>query len=265
MARWAQAASIAIHIAKTSVLTQMQYRLDFGLQIAMALFWVGWNVAPVLLIFEIRPHIAGFSLSEAMLVLSAFLILRALLEGLVNPNLLAVVEHIRKGTFDFLLLKPVDSQLLASTSKIVPSKLVDLCAGVGIAAWSIMQLDPRPSPGAVCGGALMLFAGAVTLYAVWLMVLCTAFWFVRIDNLSFLFTSIFDAARWPITVFRGWVRFMLTFIIPIAVMTSYPALAVLGRLDFVSGLIAIGVALFFLILSRGVWRWALTHYASASS
>ena len=135
---------IAIHLARASVLTQLQYRWDFIIQVVMAAFWVVWNVAPVILIFEIRPEIAGFRLPEAMLVISAFLILRALLEGIVNPNLLAVVEHIRNGTLDFILLKPADSQLLVSTSRLVPSKLVDLLAGLALTAWSIDGIDPPP-------------------------------------------------------------------------------------------------------------------------
>jgi ABC-2 type transport system permease protein len=260
-----RAIRIAAHLARASVLTQMQYRWDFIIQILMAAFWVVWNVAPVVLIFEIRPEIAGFRLPEAMLVISAFLILRALLEGVVNPNLHAVVEHIRKGTLDFVLLKPADSQLLVSTSRLIPSKVVDLLAGVALTAWSIDGIEPAPPPQAIAAGAIMLVAGATLLYCVWMLVLCTAFWFVRIDNLSHLFTSIFDAARWPISIFRGWMRLALTFVIPVAFMTSYPALAVLGRLDMQAGLTSIGVAFVFLVVTRRAWRYAVCHYSSASS
>ena len=100
---------VLVKLLETSVLSQMQYRLDFILEMFMAIFWVAWNVAPLFVVFEVRPDISAFSFEEAMLVMSAFLILKALMEGLVSPNLLALVEHIRKGTLDFLLLKPVDS------------------------------------------------------------------------------------------------------------------------------------------------------------
>jgi ABC-type uncharacterized transport system permease subunit len=46
---------------------------------------------------------------------------------------------------------------------------------------------------------------------------------VKVDNLTYLFSSIYDAARWPASVFRGAVAFLLTFVIPLAVMTTYPA------------------------------------------
>jgi len=260
-----RALAVTAALVRTSIAAQMQYRADFLINLVMAFFWVGWNVAPVVVLFELRESIAGFRLPEALLVLSAFLIEKAILDGMISPNLVAVVEKIRDGTLDFVLLKPVDSQLMVSVSKMLPAKLVDLSAGLAIAAWSIARLEPAPSAGAVIAGGLMLLAGAAVLYSLWLMLLATAFWFVRIDNLSFLFGAIFDAGRWPIQVFRGWVRFLLTWVLPIAVMTSFPALAVLGRLELEGGLLGLGVGFGFLLLSRLTWRLAVRRYASASS
>src|SRR5689334_24502825 len=48
-------------------------------------------------------------------------------------------------------------------------------------------------------------------------------------SLSYLFGSLFDAARWPITVFRGALRIVFTFVFPIALLTTYPAMALLGK------------------------------------
>jgi ABC-2 type transport system permease protein len=256
---------VAARLAKTSLAAQMQYRADFLIQIAMAFFWVFWNVAPAVIIFRLRPAIAGFDMAQAMLVISAFLILKALLEGFISPNLLQVVQHIRTGTLDFILLKPVDSMLMVSTARWVPAKLVDLSCGIGIAIWSVTRIDPTPSPRALLLSLLMLLSGAVTLYALWMLVICIAFWLVRVDNLSFLFSSIFDAGRWPISIFRGWVRIFLTFVLPVALMTSFPAMAALGRLETEAAAIAFFGSFAFLLLARRVWVWAVGHYASASS
>lgn len=265
MARISRYARIASHLARTSIQAQAQYRVDFVIQILLAFFWVFWNVAPLWLIFEIRPDIAGWHFEEAMLVMSAFLILKAMLEGLITPNLIALVDHVRTGTLDFLLLKPVDAQLVVSVSRILPAKSVDFFCGVGIAVWSTAQLDPAPAPVRLLAGALMLLSGALSIYAIWMLLICSAFWFVKIDNLSYLFTSFFDAARWPIAVFRGWVRALLTFVLPIAVMTSYPAMALLGRLDAEPALGAAASTAALLVLSRLAWRFSLTRYSSASS
>lgn len=256
---------IIAQLFRASVSAQAQYRFDFLLQLGMAFFWVAWNVAPVWLVFEIRPTVSGWQRPQAMLVMSTFLMLRALIEGLVSPNLTALVTHIRTGTFDFVLLKPMDAQVLVSFSKTVPAKAVDLLAGFLLSVWSINQLDPAPSAPQLVAGLVMLVSGAMTIYGIWLLISCTAFWFVKVDNLTYLFSSIFDAARWPIGVFRGWVRVALTFVVPVAVMTSYPALAVLGLLDVEPAIIAWLTALALVGASRVVWRIALGRYSSASS
>src|SRR5687768_8835909 len=145
--------AIALHMMRTSIGAQAQYRFDFILQLIMAVFWVSWNVAPVWIIFAIRPDVAGWNRDEAMVVMSCFLMLRALIEGVVSPNLNQVVWQIRQGTFDFVLLKPVDAQLLVSISKVVPSKLIDFSTGVALAIYAVSRLEPTPSVPAI--GAAM--------------------------------------------------------------------------------------------------------------
>jgi len=249
----------------TSAQVAMQYRLDFVLGAGMALFWVGWNVSPLLLVFHHREEVGGWTLPEALLVIAFFLILKAMLEGAVSPNLVAVVEHIRKGTLDFILIKPVDAQFMVSASRFAFHKVIDATAGVALAIWAVGRLHLHPGPLEIGGAIAMLAASTAILYSLWLVVISLAFWFVRVDNLSYLFNAIFDAARWPVTIFRGWVRALLTFVIPVGLMTSFPAMALLGTLSARNVALALMLALAFLATSRFVWTRAVRRYASASS
>jgi ABC-2 type transport system permease protein len=86
-----------------------------------------------------------------------------------------------------------------------------------------------------------------------------------VDNLTYLFTAVFDAARWPSSVFRGIVRIIFTFVVPLALMTTFPAQAMLGKLSGAALLLSIGGALFFAGVSRTVWLRAIGRYTSASS
>jgi len=94
-------------------------------------------------------------------------------------------------------------------------------------------------------------------------VLSMAFLFVKIDNLSYLMASIFDAARWPASIFRGALALLFTFVIPLAVMTTYPSLALLGRIGWSRFATATVVAAAFLALSRYAWVRAIRRYSSA--
>src|SRR5205823_4591984 len=115
------------------------------------------------------------------------------------------------------------------------------------------RLGRAPSPGGVALALVLLVAAIAVLYSLWILTIAAAFYVVRIDNLTFLFSSIFDAARWPSSVFRGVVKFVFTFVVPLALMTTYPAQALLGTLDLRTFAFSIGGALAFVIVSRAIW------------
>ena len=108
-----------------------------------------------------------------------------------------------------------------------------------------------------------MVAAVVVLYALWMLTVSAAFYVVRIDNLSQLFGAVFDAARWPVDVFRGVVRFLFTFVMPLALMTTYPADALLGRLPPLTLLGALAGAFVSFVVARSVWKASIAKYTSA--
>jgi len=108
-------------------------------------------------------------------------------------------------------------------------------------------------------------AAAIILYAIWMMLVTSAFWFVRVDNITELFSAFYEAARFPVSVYRGWMQILLTFIVPIAFITTFPAAALINKLEPAYAVIAVALALALFLLSAAFWRFALRFYSSASS
>jgi ABC-2 type transport system permease protein len=197
------------------------------------------------------------------MVVGWFTLLDGVLEGAIEPSLLALVDHIRKGTLDFVLIKPVDAQFLVSTGRLQPWRFVHAVAAAIIFAWGFRLLGHGPSAGALLAAAVMLVAAVAVLYSFVVLAVSAAFFAVRLDNLTHLFSAVFDAARWPVGVFRGAVRVVFTFVIPLAVMTTYPALALLDALPATTLVAAVAGAAAALALSRAVWLASLAKYTSA--
>jgi ABC-2 type transport system permease protein len=248
-----------------STLTAMQYRADFVVRGLIAILWMAVTLAPLLVVFGVRQTVAGWSFPESLLVVGWFTLLHAVLEGAVSPSLTAVVEHVRHGTLDFVLLKPADAQFLVSTAKIEPWHVVDVAGALAIFTYAFAKLGHWPTALEVAAGLAFLVLAVVILYSFWILVVSASFWVVKVDNLSYLFGSLFDAARWPITVFRGALRIVFTFVFPIALLTTYPAMALLGKLDAKTAFAALAGGLAFAAIARRVWRLALSFYTSASS
>ena len=117
-----------------SALTAMQYRADFIVRGFIATLWMGVTLVPILIVFGARQTVAGWSFPESLVVVGWFTLLHAVLEGAVSPSLTAVVEHVRRGTLDFVLLKPADAQFLVSTAKLEPWHVVDVVGAMIIFA-----------------------------------------------------------------------------------------------------------------------------------
>src|SRR5271166_3646117 len=124
----------------------MQYRADFLLDGFIEIFWMATAFIPLVVVFQLRPSIAGWRFGEALIVMGWFTFLQGVLEGAINPSLLTVVEHIRKGTLDFVLIKPADAQFLVSTAKFLPWRSVNLLSSLAVFAWGFHLLGRAPAP-----------------------------------------------------------------------------------------------------------------------
>jgi ABC-2 type transport system permease protein len=223
------------------------------------------TLVPVLVVFGARAEVAGWTFPEMLLVLGWFVALKGFLEGAISPSLTNVIEHIRKGTLDFVLLKPVDAQLLVSTAKIEPWRVIDVFGALAIFAYAFRKIGHQPSFAQILLAVAMLLAALLVLYSISILVVSIAFFAVRVDNLLYLFQSIFDVARWPVSVFRGALAILFTYLLPLALMTTYPALALLGKLSAGVALTALCSTLLFAGFARVVWRLSIGKYTSASS
>ncbi|MGA9521538.1 MAG: ABC-2 family transporter protein [Myxococcaceae bacterium] len=250
---------------RASLLMSVQYRYDFLIDGAISVFWTLTALAPLIVVYDQRQEIAGWSFGEALLVIGWFTLLQAVLEGAINPSLVSVVEHIRKGTLDFVLLKPADAQFLVSTAKFLPWRVTNVIAAGAIFVYAFQRIGTAPTA-LQLGAALLLFITSVAiLYSLWILTVSAAFYVVKIDNLTYLFQSIFDAARWPSSIFPTGLRLLFTFVIPLALMTTFPASAMLGRLEVMDIALPIAGAIVFSAFSRMVWLRSIGRYTSASS
>jgi len=250
---------------RTSLLLAMQYRADFLVDGALSVLFTATATIPLFVVFGRQAELEGWTFGEALVVTGWFTLLQGVMEGAINPSLSAVVEHIRKGTLDFVLLKPADAQFLVSTARFSPWRATAIVNALVVFAIAFHRLGRPPSLVGIALALVMLVVAVAVLYALWILTVSAAFYVVRVDNLTFLFGSIFDFARWPASVFRGAVAFVFTFVIPLALMTTYPAEAMLGRLEPYKLALSLGAAVVLSAIARRVWLHSIARYTSASS
>ncbi|RPH66850.1 MAG: ABC transporter permease, partial [Myxococcaceae bacterium] len=166
---------------RSSVLLGLQYRADFVLDGVVSLFWTLTALVPLFTVYHLRESVAGWTFEEALLVTGWFTLLEAILEGAINPSLTAVVEHIRKGTLDFVLLKPADAQFLVSTARFEPWRSTNVITALVLWTYAFVRMGQPPSLPGSLAALLLLVVATSLLYSLWILTVSAAFYVVKID------------------------------------------------------------------------------------
>lgn len=249
---------------QTSLAAEFEYRSNFVFAVLSATLNLGASVFTVRLFFTHGATLGGWSWPAALVVLGVFTVLSGFSQSLLQPNLNRLVEQVREGTLDFVLLKPVDTQVWLSTRRFSPWGLPDAILGLVLIVIGALQAHASPT-GLFALMASSLFS-LIILYSLWFIMATTTVWFVQIYNVTEVLRGLLDAGRFPIDAFpAGAYRFVFTFVIPVAFMTSVPARAVVGELPSHWLWGAAGLAFGLLIASRAFFRFAMRYYTSASS
>lgn len=249
----------------TALAGQLEYQLNVVIELLAAVLNLAGSVFVLSLFFGQGRQLGGWSWQAALVVQGVYTLLDGVASTWLRPNLGAIVTHVREGTLDFVLLKPIDSQFWLSLRTLSPAGLSEMALGVALIAWAAPRAGASLSPGGLVAAAVVLLAALLTLYALWFVLATTSIWFVKTWNATEVLRAALTAGRFPISAYPPGVRLVFTLVLPVAFLTTVPAEVILGRGSAVAVASALLVAALSVTLSRIFWRFALRHYTSASS
>jgi ABC-2 type transport system permease protein len=255
---------LAIHY-RAALLAQLEYRANFVASFALSGCWPLWVLSLLSVLFYHSSNLGGWTFNEAILVIGLYDIFIGLQETILAPNISQLTEHIQKGTLDFVLLKPANGQVLSTITACNLLRLSDVIIGFGLVGAGLYRLGHVPTMVQMLTFGLMIPAGMIILYSIWLLLATLAFWFVRVENFGELFYAFYETGRFPVSIYSRWLRFALTYIVPVAFLTTFPAATLLGKLSIGFVLASVGIAVALFYLSSRFWNYAIRFYSSASS
>jgi ABC-2 type transport system permease protein len=234
-------------------------------QLLQSAVGLGVGLAGLGVVFSHTADLGGWTRAELLAVMGVHTLMLGLINALIEPNMQRLMNDVQQGTLDYALTKPADAQVLVSVRELRVWSLLDVILGAVVLAVALAQLGGRLGAGQILGFVVALLLGGLMIYSLWLMVTTVAFWVVRVDNILNLFEGLYAAGRWPVGIYPGWLRGLLTFLVPVAFAVTVPAEALTGRLTAATLGLAAAVAGGLLLLARLVWRTGLRRYAGASA
>jgi ABC-2 type transport system permease protein len=246
-------------------MNELQYRANLLIQLLQSAIAVGTALVVLALVYSQTQELNGWSQSELLVVMGIQIMLGGVIRMTVQPNMQRLIEEVRDGKLDFALTKPEDSQVLVSVRDVRIWQSVDIVAGVAVLGYGIAGLEREVGRGDAVLFPLVLAVGALMIYCFWLVLSTLAFWLVNMWTLIELFEGVYQTGRFPVGIYPGWLRFSVTFLVPIAFAITVPAEAVTSRLEWTTVLLALGFGAALFAFTRWWWRFGLRHYTGASA
>jgi len=250
---------------RIAAMNELQYRANFFVQIIHSALSLAVGLVAIWLVFDHTTDLGGWTAPELLAVMGVHVLVGGLLKTLIEPNMRRLMDDVQEGTYDYVLTKPVDAQLLTSIREVKPWHAVDIVLGFGVLTYAVIDLGRTFDVGAALLFAVTLTAGTIMIYCVWIMITSTAFRVVRSDEVLNLFDGFYQTGRWPISIYPFWLSGVLTFIIPLAFAVTVPAEAVSGRLNPNTVALAVVFCVVLALVTRRVWAINLRHYSGASA
>jgi ABC-2 type transport system permease protein len=246
-------------------MNDLQYRVNFALQVLQSALALATGLIVLALVYSHVTELNGWSQPELLAVLGTQILMGGVIRALIQPNMMRLTEDVHEGKLDYALTKPVDAQMLVSVREVQVWQAVDIVLGAVVIAVALVRLGGDLGVLDVMAFAVALVFGAVMLYCFWLLLATGSFWIVRMWFLPELFEGIFQTGRWPVGIYPDWLRFGITFLVPIAFAITVPAEALTSRLDWQTLALAAGFAVVLFAFSRWFWRFGLRNYTGASA
>jgi ABC-2 type transport system permease protein len=260
----------AFNIYKTCVTAAisraLSYRLNFILSMFITLCFNLLFPLTAILIYNSGASFPGWNFYEVLLIQSIFPLSLGFACVLFSNVLWATMQHIRAGSFEVVLLRPVNPLFFLIASNFDTGSF-GLLIGGGVMFGIAVTRTGVISPAAIVQFLLLFASGFAVMAGFQLIIAAVSFKWIGNTRLPEILDSIITFGKYPVTIFPRALRAIMSFIVPVSMIGFYPASALLGRLDQTGALrlsasfeipfVLISIVPCVLFMFFGIW---LYHY-----
>lgn len=261
-----------LRLVVVQIRSQMQYRMGFLLETIS----VGINslisFLTLALVLQKFEGVAGWTLGEVAflyaMVETAFGVMDMLFSGF-DPDFFAA--HIRIGTFDQILLRPINPTLQVFGSQFLLRRLGRIIQGLLVFAVALHLTDIHWTAAKVLYLPVVLVSMVAFFGGLFIAGSTITFWTIeRIEAVNILTYGGAEMMSYPMTIYQEWIRRFFTFVVPAIFLNYFPALYFLDKPDpfnFPAWSHFLAPAAGFVVLFAALlfWEYGIQHYQSTGT
>jgi len=207
--------------------------------------------------------LAGYNLDQTILFFLSYNFLD-ILSQLLFREVYRFRYAVVSGNFDFYLIKPLNPLF---RSLFTGADLLDLITLIPLAFALFYFIDKLMLLGTINVALyiLMLGVGFLIAFSFHILVLSLGILTTEVNNAILVYRDLASMGRVPVDIYTEPIRGLITFIIPVGIMMTFPAKVLMGLLSLQAILYAVFFAVILFYFSLRIWQFALKNYSSASS
>jgi ABC-2 type transport system permease protein len=249
---------------------QLQYKVSFVLVTLANVTFTVTELLAVLVAVRHVPHLAGWSISEVVFLFGLSYLAFAIAE-MLSAGFDGFQRYLVEGSFDRVLVRPLGAFFQIFASDLALRRVGRASAGVVALATAVPALPIVWTVDRLVVLALGLASGVAIYFAIFVAGAASVFWTTQANEAVNIFTNGGNMiTSYPIDIFDGWLRRLITFVVPLAFINYYPALYVLDRSDPLglpdwARLASPLAAAAALLAASALWSAGVRRYSSTGS
>ena len=262
---------LLMRLAWASLRAQAQYPASAIMLTIGQFVGNGIEILAVWALFDRFGNVKGWSLGEVAVFYGFVNMMFAIADLLCRGFDVLGTEFLRTGDFDRVLLRPRTATLQLMAHEFRISRIGRFAPGLVVLLIGAHALNLEWTATSI---AIALWAGAggVALFFALVVLQATmSFWTIEsLEVMNVVTYGGVQAAQFPLSLYNGWLRGALTYVVPLACVAYFPVLLILGRPDPLGtpawlGAVTPIAGFLFLGIAFVAWRFGVRHYTSTGS
>jgi ABC-2 type transport system permease protein len=251
-------------LARNSLHTQLSTTMASGGYLIGKIVRMVFFLSYLLAIFRHLPSVKGYSVHQMVLFFMTFNIIDVAAQFMFR-GLYGVKYLIEEGDFDKILTQPAHALFRISSMGVDFLDLFTLVPVFFITAWALSKMPTGLTPGGVALYVLLVANAMVIAYAFHVFIAAVSVRTHEFESAIWVYRDVMTLGRFPVTIYGDVLRGLLVTVVPVGVMVTFPAQALLGLISWKGILYACGLAAVLHLGAQAFWRASLREYTSISS
>lgn len=218
----------------------------------------------IIFIYHSTKGLPGWSFNELLIFNATSMLSWGFATAFLFSMVWFIGWKIDHGEFDLLLLKPLRTIPLMIIESVNVGSLPSIITGLVILIISVVMSGAVITLKGLLAYTYLIGLSCLVYYGIAAVIIGLSFKFFKVHNFLHLFFTLSDFNKYPLNIYKTFIPFFLTFILPLALSSYYPASYLLGRITKPWTIITLSlVSLGFMVLGTTAIKYGLKHYSSA--